>query len=115
VSDDPVLNASDFSSFWIEVKNHVEPFWDAHALTPTDMPVAFEATFEIADRDAYERLLGVSSIYTVEIETDHNPWHRPAGWRARVWWTVQKRVLRRPLVERTKIVIPNCEIKETPS
>lgn len=105
---------------WIlDITNRVEPTEPpTYALNALDIKLpAFEATFDV-DSETYDRIVGAAPTYTIEISTDHNPWHRTAtGWRARlrklrdgIWWTFQRRLLRRQLIGRTTVTIPNCQV-----
>ena len=121
-SEQPILNAAKFGSWRLDITNTIDPpIITTKALGPVDFTtgVQMTATFSV-DQEKYEALLHgqPEALFTVEHEVDHNPWHRTVtDWRGRLrkvraglWWTFQRRVLRRELIERTKITVPNCRL-----
>lgn len=123
MSDEPIIDGAEFTSWRLDITNHIAPWESLRDDEVLSRPVMsrteFEATLTVdLDREAFDQLVGQmpTPTCTVEIETDHNPWHRkPRRIRACLWWTIRKRVLRRSLVETTKITIPNCQIKTSDS
>lgn len=123
-----IIDASTLGKFKLEITNWIEPVELWSRLTPSDvMRTEFDATLHVdfTDPALYQQIMGASAplpFYTVEITEDRNPWRREVtGSRARlkrlrdgVWWTFRKRALRRKLIDRVKITVPNCRITALP-
>ena len=101
------------SDFVISIDNEVKienPFY-----VPVPPP-SFSASFRVGP-ELYESL-NRDAFYTFEMVVDHNPWHRTAitrGERAQrllkgLRWNFRKYILRRALIETTKVTVPNCRL-----
>lgn len=110
------VDGAEVQAIHLTMTNNIERFSMDYGLKPiNNLSVTVDAEFELAQAD-YERIVSLPlTHHTVVMDTDHNPWHRRVkGWRHLIklrdglWWSVQKHLLRRPLVHHTKITVPNC-------